>query len=75
MNADIIRNNWAQLRGPMQETWTKLTASDLAPATGNHRYLVERLQERYGWQKEKAEQECSIFEQTVKGTTKRARAA
>jgi uncharacterized protein YjbJ (UPF0337 family) len=75
VNANILRDNWIQLRGPLRENWHKLTAADLAPATGNHRYLVDRLRERYGWQKEKAEQECSIFERTVKGTLRRPRAA
>ena len=75
VKADIIQDNWTQLRGPMQDNWHKLTAADLAPATGNHRYLVDRLQERYGWQKDKAEQECAIFEQTMKSTVKRQHAA
>lgn len=59
----------------MQDNWKKLTAADLAPASGNHHYLVDKLQERYGWQKDKAEQECSIFEQSVKGAMKRQHAA
>lgn len=75
MNQDIIRDNWTQLRGPMQENWQRLTAADLAPASGDHRYLVDKLQERYGWQKDKAEQECSIFEQGLKSTPKRRHAA
>ena len=71
MNHDIIQENWTRIRGPMQQNWSKLTAADLAPANGNHRYLVDRLQERYGWQKDKAEQECAVFERTLKGTMKR----
>ncbi len=59
----------------MQQNWSKLTAADLAPPTGNHRYLVDKLQERYGWQRDKAEQECSVFEQTLKGSMKRQHAA
>lgn len=75
MNADVIQDNWTQLRGPMQENWSKLTAADLAPASGDHHYLVDRLQQRYGWEKEVAEQECSMFEQAVKSSMKRLRAA
>lgn len=75
MNPDIIRDHWMQLRGPMQENWKKLTVADLAPASGDHRYLVDRLQERYGWQKAKAEQECSMFERNVDGAMKRQHAA
>ena len=75
MNQDIIQSNWARIRGPMQDNWSKLTAADLAPASGDHQYLVDRLQQRYGWQKEKAEQECSAFEHMLKGAMKRSLAA
>lgn len=75
VNADIIQTNWTRLRGPMQENWSKLTAADLARADGDHQYLVDRLQVRYGWQKDKAEQECSMFEQHMQGAMKRQQAA
>lgn len=75
MNQDIIQDNWPRIRGPMQQNWSKLTAADLALARGDHHYLVDRLQQRYGWQKDKAEQECSAFEHTLKGAMKRLRAA
>jgi uncharacterized protein YjbJ (UPF0337 family) len=75
MNANILRDNWGRLKGPLRENWNKLTATDLAPAAGSRRYLVGRLQERYGWRKEKAEQEYSAFERTVKGAMRRSRAA
>jgi len=71
VNPDIIQENWTRLRGPMQQNWSKLTAADLAPPTGDHHYLVDRLRQRYGWQKDKAEQECSSFEQTVKSMKRR----
>ena len=75
VNADIIHANWTRLRGPMQENWSKLTAADLARTDGDHKYLVDRLQVRYGWQKDKAEQECSMFEQNMQGAMKRQHAA
>jgi uncharacterized protein YjbJ (UPF0337 family) len=75
MNSNIIHANWIRLRGPMQENWSKLTAADLARADGDHEYLVDRLQARYGWQKDKAEQECSMFEQHMQGAMKRQHAA
>ena len=75
MNSDIIHANWTQLRGPIQENWSKLTAADLARTDGDHQYLVDRLQVRYGWQKDKAEQECSMFEQHLQSSMKRRHAA
>ena len=75
MNQDVIQGQWQQLKGSLKAKWGKLTDDDLSRAQGNHQYLLGRLQERYGWQKDKAEQECSIFEQGIKSTPKRRHAA
>jgi uncharacterized protein YjbJ (UPF0337 family) len=61
MNQDIIKGQWAQLKGSLKSQWGKLTDDDLSRADGNHQYLVGRLQERYGWQKDQAEREIREF--------------
>jgi uncharacterized protein YjbJ (UPF0337 family) len=66
MNQDIIQGKWTQLKGSLKAQWGKLTEDDLARLDGNRQYLIGRLQERYGWQKDKAEQEIEMFEQSVK---------
>ncbi|WP_134437946.1 CsbD family protein, partial [Pseudomonas aeruginosa] len=38
-----------------------LTDDDLQAADGHAEYLVGKLQERYGWSKERAEQEVRDF--------------
>lgn len=61
VNWDIIRGKWNQLKGDARMKWGKLTDSDLEQIGGHKDKLVGRLQERYGWNKEEAEQEADKF--------------
>ena len=65
MNQDIIQGKWTQLKGSLKTKFGKLTDDDLSQANGNRQYLVGKLQERYGWQKDQADREISAFEQTL----------
>ena len=65
MNKDTISGNWKQLKGKIQAKWGDLTDDDFAVAEGNAEYLSGKLQERYGWQRERAEQEVRDFEKTL----------
>ena len=65
MNQDIIKGQWAQLKGTLKSQCGKLTDDDLSRADGNHQYLLGRLQERYGWQKDHAEREIRDFERSL----------
>ena len=61
MNKDVMQGKWKQLRGKVKETWGKLTDDDLDRIKGNSEQLVGLLQERYGYAREKAEQELNRF--------------
>jgi len=61
MNNDIIKGKWKQISGSLKEKWGKLTDDDLQAADGHAEYLVGKLQERYGWTREKAEEEVRDF--------------
>jgi uncharacterized protein YjbJ (UPF0337 family) len=61
MNSDIIRGKWKQLNGRIKERWGNLTDDDLDVAEGHSEYLAGKLQERYGWTKEKAQDELRDF--------------
>jgi len=64
MNWDIIRGKWNQLKGNVRVQWGKLTDDDIEQVAGHKDKLVGKLQERYGWSKEQAEQEADkYFEQ------------
>ena len=66
MNQDIIQGKWTQIKGSLKAKWGKLTDDDLSRIDGNHDYLIGRLQERYGWQKDHAERELRDFEHSIK---------
>ncbi|TEN83147.1 CsbD family protein [Pseudomonas aeruginosa] len=61
MNSDVIKGKWKQLTGKIKERWGDLTDDDLQAADGHAEYLVGKLRERYGWSKERAEQEVRDF--------------
>ena len=65
MNRDIIGGNWKQLKGQMQAKWGDLTNDDFDVAEGNAEYLSGRLQERYGWAKDRAEKEVRDFQDAL----------
>jgi uncharacterized protein YjbJ (UPF0337 family) len=57
MNSDVFAGKWKQAKGQVKEWWGKLTDDDLAKIEGNRDKLVGALQERYGYAKDRAEQE------------------
>lgn len=65
MNEDIIKGKWKQLRGTLQSKWGKLTNDDLDVAEGDTRYLVGRLQERYGLARDEAAKQVRDFERSI----------
>jgi len=62
MNKDEIGGNWKQLKGKVKEQWGKITDDDLTVIEGKRDQLVGKIQERYGYQKDKAEDELSEWE-------------
>ena len=61
MNKDIIAGKWTQMKGKLKEKWGDLTDDDFDVAEGNSQYLAGKLQERYGWAKDRAESEVKDF--------------
>ncbi len=61
MNWDQVKGNWKQLTGKVKEKWGKLTDDDLTTIAGKRDQLVGKIQERYGYEKERAEQELDAF--------------
>ncbi len=59
MNWDQVEGKWKQLKGSVRAKWGKLTDSDYEQIAGNREKFVGRLQERYGYTREKAEQELN----------------
>jgi uncharacterized protein YjbJ (UPF0337 family) len=59
MNEDILKGKWKQVRGRSKEWWGRLTDDDLDMIDGNRDQLIGKLQERYGYTKDRAAQEVN----------------
>ena len=57
MNKDIFQGKWKEMRGSMKEWWGKLTDDEMEQAAGNAEQIVGLLQQKYGYTREKAEEE------------------
>ena len=61
MNDDVFKGKWHQLKGEVKSKWGQLTDDDLDQVQGDAEKLIGRVQERYGWEKERARQEVNDF--------------
>lgn len=61
MNKMQLKGSWNEFKGKVKEKWGKLTDDDLKEVEGNYDQLVGKLQQRYGYEKEKAEEELGNF--------------
>ncbi len=61
MNWDIIQGKWEQLKGSVKEKWGDLTDDELTEVSGQQDKLSGKLQEKYGWTKERANDEINRF--------------
>jgi uncharacterized protein YjbJ (UPF0337 family) len=68
MNEDIIKGQWKQLKGEVRTRWNKLTDDDLDVIAGSLEKLEGRLQERYGWEKERVRMEVEDWTRTRPAT-------
>jgi uncharacterized protein YjbJ (UPF0337 family) len=59
MNKDILQGKWRQMRGEMKKWWGQLTDDELDKIEGDQDKLLGLLQEKYGYTREKAEEEIS----------------
>ncbi len=65
MNWDHIKGNWKQVTGKLKQKWGKLTDDDLTLVAGKRDELLGRIQERYGYAKDRAEREVDDFIRTL----------
>jgi uncharacterized protein YjbJ (UPF0337 family) len=61
MNRDQLEGKWHQMKGEVKARWGKLTNDDLDQINGNLEKLIGRLQERYGYARERAEKEVNDY--------------
>lgn len=70
MNKDIFEGKWKEMRGQIKEWWGELTDDDLDQAAGNAEQIVGLLQQKYGYTRERAEQEFNRRLEEVKENSK-----
>lgn len=61
MNSMILNGKWRQVKGAVQEKWSELTDDDMHMLLGEKEQLIGRIQERYGYSQERAQQEVTAF--------------
>lgn len=61
MNSDILEGKWKQLKGEVQKRWGELTDDELDQVQGQREKLIGKLQEKYGYTRERAENEIEDF--------------
>lgn len=61
MVSNILKGNWKQLKGRAKEKWGELTDDEVDQVKGESEQLVGLLQEKYGYSKQKAENEMNEF--------------
>jgi uncharacterized protein YjbJ (UPF0337 family) len=61
MNWDTISGKWNELSGRVRSKWGKLTDDDLQTIGGKKDILIGRLQQHYGFQRDRAEREVDDF--------------
>jgi uncharacterized protein YjbJ (UPF0337 family) len=67
MNEDILKGKWKEIKGEVKAKWGKLTDDDLTAVEGKKEKLLGLLQQKYGYAKDKAEQEYKDFIGRLKG--------
>ncbi|HXF90819.1 MAG TPA: CsbD family protein [Candidatus Nitrosotenuis sp.] len=61
MNKDIIEGKWHEIKGKLKQQWGKITDNDILKMKGTHEELCGIIQEKYGYQRDKAEKEINEF--------------
>jgi uncharacterized protein YjbJ (UPF0337 family) len=65
MNWEHAKADWAEVKGKVKATWGKLTDDDVKLIEGKWDQLVGKLRHRYGYDKDRAEQEVDQFLKSV----------
>ena len=61
INRDTMKGQWKQIKGEVKKQWGQLTDDDLMQIEGNYDKLVGSIQQRYGYTRERIEQEINSF--------------
>ena len=65
MDWSQVEGNWRQLKGSAKAQWGKLTDADLMQIEGRREQLEGKIQERYGYTKERVRKELDDWYRSV----------
>jgi len=71
MNRDILAGKWKEMKGRVKEQWGKITDDELDRAEGKAEQMVGLIQQRYGYTKEKAQEEYDRFLKITEAESRR----
>lgn len=61
INRDTLAGQWKQIKGEVKGRWGRLTDDELTQVEGDYEKLVGKIQSRYGYTRERVEQEVNDF--------------
>ena len=61
MNSDTLKGKWMQIRGEAKQAWGKLSDDELTEIEGNMEKLIGKLQEKYGYSRDRAQMDVENF--------------
>lgn len=61
MNSDVLEGKWKQLKGEVLKRWGQITDDELDQIEGQREKLIGKLQEKYGYTRQRAEDELNDF--------------
>ena len=62
MENDVLKGNFAQVKGRIKQKWGQLTDDEIDEMEGHAEILAGKLQERYGLAKDEAERQAQEFQ-------------
>ena len=65
MDSNRIEGSWEELKGKAKSKWGNLTDNELTQIGGKKDELMGRLQARYGYSKDKAQQEIESWVESL----------
>jgi uncharacterized protein YjbJ (UPF0337 family) len=65
MDWNRVEGDWKQMKGSVKERWGKLTDDDLTVIRGRRDQLEGKLQERYGYAKDRARREIEDWYRSI----------
>jgi uncharacterized protein YjbJ (UPF0337 family) len=66
VNWNQIQGSWHEFKGKFRSKWGKLTDDDMEQIGGKREAFLGRLQQRYGYERDRAEKELDSWLQSLK---------